>query len=122
MGTLRVWRGFLGGAPAAVGRRLAERRTMGGHMKVGVPAEVKNNEFRVAITPAGVHELARAGHEVFIEADSGAGSSLPDEEFAAAGATILPAPDDVWGAADLVLKVGAPAAAEYQRMRPGQVL
>jgi alanine dehydrogenase len=91
-------------------------------MKVGVPAEVANNEFRVAITPAGVHELARAGHEVFVEAGAGAGSSLPDEEFAAAGATILPAPDDVWRVADLVLKVGAPAGEEYHRMRPGQVL
>ena len=91
-------------------------------MKVGVPAEVANNEFRVAMTPAGVHELARAGHEVFVEAGAGAGSSLPDEEFAAAGATILPAPDDVWGVADLVLKVEAPAGEEYHRMRPGQVL
>jgi alanine dehydrogenase len=91
-------------------------------MKVGVPAEVKNNEFRVAITPAGVHELARAGHEVFIEAGAGAGSSLPDEEFAAAGATILPTAADVWQAADLVLKVKEPAAEEYHRMRPGQVL
>jgi alanine dehydrogenase len=91
-------------------------------MKVGVPAEVANNEFRVGITPAGVHELARAGHEVFVEAGAGAGSSLPDEEFAAAGATILPAPDDVWRVADLVLKVGAPAGKEYHRMRPGQVL
>jgi alanine dehydrogenase len=91
-------------------------------MKVGVPAEAKDNEFRVAITPAGVHELARAGHEVFIEAGAGAGSSLPDEEFTAAGATILPAADDVWAAGDLVLKVKEPAPAEYQRMRPGQVL
>jgi alanine dehydrogenase len=91
-------------------------------MKVGVPAEVANNEFRVAMTPAGVHELARAGHEVFVEAGAGAGTSLPDEEFAAAGATILAAPDDVWGVADLVLKVGAPAREEYHRMRPGQVL
>jgi alanine dehydrogenase len=91
-------------------------------MRVGVPAEVANNEFRVAITPAGVHELARAGHEVFVEAGAGAGSSLPDEEFAAAGATILPAPDDVWRVADLVLKVGAPAGEEYHRMRPGQAL
>src|SRR5580693_6732103 len=122
MGTLRVWRRFLGGAPAAVGRRPAGRRTMGEHMKVGVPAEVKDNEFRVAITPAGVHELARAGHEVFIEAGSGAGSSLPDEEFAAAGATILPTADDVWGTGDLVLKVKEPAPEEYHRMRPGQVL
>ena len=91
-------------------------------MKVGVPAEVKDSEFRVAITPAGVHELARAGHEVFIEADAGAGSSLPDEEFAAAGAVILPTADDVWGTADLVLKVKEPVPGEYHRMRPGQVL
>ena len=91
-------------------------------MKVGVPAEVKDNEFRVAITPAGVHELARAGHGVFIEAGAGAGSSLPDEEFAAAGATILPTADDVWETGDLVLKVKEPVPAEYHRMRPGQVL
>jgi alanine dehydrogenase len=91
-------------------------------MKVGVPAEVKNNEFRVAITPAGVHELARAGHEVFIEAGAGAGSSLPDEEFAAAGATILPTAGDVWAAGDLVLKVKEPVPDEYDRMRPGQIL
>jgi alanine dehydrogenase len=91
-------------------------------MKVGVPAEVKDSEFRVAITPAGVHELARDGHEVFIEADAGAGSSLPDEEFAAAGAVILPTAEDVWGTADLVLKVKEPVPGEYHRMRPGQVL
>ncbi|MDX6340653.1 MAG: alanine dehydrogenase, partial [Trebonia sp.] len=91
-------------------------------MKVGVPAEVKDNEFRVAITPAGVHELARAGHGVFIEAGAGAGSSLPDEEFAAAGATILPTADDVWETGDLVLKVKEPVPGEYHRMRPGQVL
>jgi alanine dehydrogenase len=91
-------------------------------MKVGVPAEVKDSEFRVAITPAGVHELARAGHEVFIEAGAGTGSSLPDEEFAAAGAAILPTADDVWGTADLVLKVKEPVPGEYHRMRPGQVL
>jgi alanine dehydrogenase len=91
-------------------------------MNVGVPAEVKNNEFRVAITPAGVHELARAGHGVFIEAGAGAGSSLPDEEFAAAGATILPTADDVWETGELVLKVEEPAPGEYHRMRPGQVL
>jgi alanine dehydrogenase len=91
-------------------------------MKVGVPAEVKDNEFRVAITPAGVHELAGAGHEVLIEAGAGAGSSLPDEEFAAAGATVLACADDVWATADLVLKVKEPVPAEYHRMRPGQVL
>jgi alanine dehydrogenase len=91
-------------------------------MKVGVPAEVKDNEFRVAITPAGVHELARAGHEVLIETGAGDGSSLPDGEFTAAGATILPSADDVWGTGDLVLKVEEPVPGEYDRMRPGQVL
>jgi len=91
-------------------------------MKVGVPAEVKNNEFRVAITPAGVHELTRAGHGVFVEAGAGAGSSLPDEDFAAAGATILPTADDVWAAGEMILKVKEPVAEEYHRMRPGQVL
>jgi alanine dehydrogenase len=91
-------------------------------MKIGVPAEVKNNEFRVAITPAGVHELARAGHEVFVEAGAGEGSSLPDEDFAAAGATIMGSADDVWATGDLVLKVKEPIPEEYHRMRPGQVL
>jgi alanine dehydrogenase len=91
-------------------------------VKVGVPAEVKDGEFRVAVTPAGVHELARAGHQVFVEAGAGAGSALPDEEFAAAGATILRAAGDVWAAGDLILKVEPPVPAEHARMRPGQVL
>ncbi|HEY0932470.1 MAG TPA: alanine dehydrogenase [Trebonia sp.] len=91
-------------------------------MKIGVPAEVKNNEFRVAVTPAGVHELARAGHQVFVEAGAGAGSSLPDEDFAAAGATVLPSADDVWAEGDLLLKVQEPVPREYARLRPGQVL
>src|ERR1700761_9408076 len=121
MGTLRSRKGFSGLGPGGRGGRPGHR-TIGGLMKVGVPAEVKNHEFRVAITPAGVHELTRAGHLVFIEAGAGAGSSLPDEEFTAAGATILPAADDVWGAGELVLKVKEPAPAEYHRMRPGQVL
>ena len=91
-------------------------------MRVGVPAEVKNNEFRVAVTPAGVHELVRAGHEVLVEAGAGAGSSLPDEDFAAAGATILASADDVWAGADLLLKVKEPGPEEYGRLRPGLVL
>jgi alanine dehydrogenase len=91
-------------------------------MKIGVPREVKNHEYRVAITPAGVHELARDGHEVFVEAGAGAGSSLPDEDFTAAGAKILKAADDVWGTADLVLKVKEPVPDEYHQMRRGQVL
>jgi alanine dehydrogenase len=91
-------------------------------VKVGIPREVKNHEYRVAITPAGVHEFARAGHEVFVESGAGLGSSITDAEFTAAGATILPGPDEVWGTADLVLKVKEPIAEEHHRMRPGQVL
>ena len=91
-------------------------------MRIGVPAELRNSEFRVAVTPAGVHELARAGHQVLIETGAGAGSSLPDEDFTAAGAVMLPSADDVWAAADLVLKVKEPAADEYGPLRPGQIL
>src|SRR5271155_5304142 len=91
-------------------------------MKVGIPKELKNHEYRVAITPAGVHELARSGHEVFVQKDAGAGSLIPDDDFAAAGATILPDADEVWQAGDLILKVKEPIAEEYHRMRKGQVV
>ena len=91
-------------------------------MKVGIPREVKNHEYRVAITPAGVHEMITHGHEVVIEKDAGVGSSITDEEFVAAGATIIGSADDVWGTADLVLKVKEPIAEEYPRMRADQVL
>jgi alanine dehydrogenase len=91
-------------------------------MKVGVPKEVKNHEYRVAITPAGVHELVRAGHQVFIQQDAGTGSAIPDGDFITAGATILPTADEVWTASELVLKVKEPVAEEYHRMRKGQVL
>jgi len=72
-------------------------------MKVGIPKEIKNHEYRVAITPAGVHELVRAGHQVFVERDAGTGSSIPDADFTAAGAAILPGPDEVWGTGELIL-------------------
>ena len=91
-------------------------------MRVAVPKEVKNHEYRVAITPAGVHEFARAGHDVYIEQDAGVGSAIPDADYVAAGAKILPSADDVWQAGDLVLKVKEPVAEEYHRMRAGQVL
>ena len=91
-------------------------------MKVGIPREVKNHEYRVAITPAGVHELVRNGHDVFIEQEAGVGSSIPDQDFVSAGATILPTADDVWGTGDLVLKVKEPIEEEYGRMREGQTL
>ncbi|WP_327086201.1 alanine dehydrogenase [Nonomuraea sp. NBC_01738] len=91
-------------------------------MKVGVPREVKNNEFRVALTPAGVHEFVRHGHQVLVERSAGEGSSIPDSDFEAAGAVILGSADDVWAEADLVMKVKEPVAEEYHRMRKGQVL
>src|SRR4028118_2088813 len=91
-------------------------------MRVGIPKEVKNHEYRVAITPSGVHELARHGHEVVIEQGAGLGSSITDPDYVSAGATIVESADDVWGDAELVLKVKEPIAAEYDRMREGQTL
>ncbi len=86
-------------------------------MKVGIPKEVKNNEFRVGITPVGVHELVVNGHQVFVEKGAGLGSQISDEEYASQGATVLDAADDVWGSADLVVKVKEPVAEEYHRLR-----
>jgi alanine dehydrogenase len=91
-------------------------------MKVGVPKEVKNHEYRVAITPAGTHELVRHGHEVYVQQGAGDGSSIPDADFVQAGAAILPTADDVWQTGDLILKVKEPVAEEYHRMRKDQVL
>jgi alanine dehydrogenase len=91
-------------------------------MKVGVPKEVKNREYRVALTPIGVHELVQHGHEVVVQKTAGEGSLIPDEEYVAAGATMLDTADDVWGEADMVLKVKEPVAEEYARMREGQTL
>jgi alanine dehydrogenase len=91
-------------------------------MKVGVPKEVKNREYRVALTPIGVHELVQHGHEVLVQRSAGEGSQIHDEEYVAAGATILDTADDVWGTAEMVLKVKEPVAEEYGRMREGQTL
>src|SRR3954453_20088828 len=91
-------------------------------MKIGIPREVKDSEYRVAITPAGVNELVAHGHSVVIEKEAGVGSSIPDDDFVAAGGAVLGAADDVWAEADLVLKVKEPVVEEYHRMRSGQVL
>ncbi|HEX2895636.1 MAG TPA: alanine dehydrogenase [Marmoricola sp.] len=91
-------------------------------MRVGVPKEVKNHEYRVAITPIGVHELVEHGHEVFVERSAGLGSSIPDHEYEAAGAKLLDSADEVWGNAETVLKVKEPVAEEYHRLREGLVL
>jgi alanine dehydrogenase len=91
-------------------------------MKVGIPSEVKNHEYRVAITPSGVHELVVQGHEVFIEREAGVGSSILDEDYTSAGARILDSADEVWATGDLILKVKEPVSSEYHRMREGQTL
>ncbi|MGW0036857.1 alanine dehydrogenase [Gordonia sp. NPDC003376] len=91
-------------------------------MKIGIPREIKNHEYRVAITPPGVNELVARGHEVVIEAGAGSGSSFDDAGYKAAGAQILDSADAVWEQADLVLKVKEPIAEEYSRLRSGQVL
>ncbi|MDS1269567.1 alanine dehydrogenase [Lipingzhangella sp. LS1_29] len=91
-------------------------------MRVGIPREVKNHEYRVAITPAGVHELVAHGHEVLIERDAGSGSQISNEEYTAAGARIVDSADEAWGHSELVLKVKEPVPEEYHRMQPGQTL
>ncbi|MGY1643060.1 alanine dehydrogenase [Geodermatophilus sp. SYSU D00703] len=91
-------------------------------MRVGVPRELKNREYRVALTPAGVTELVRAGHTVLVEGGAGEGSSIPDADYTAAGARIVESADDVWADADLLLKVKEPVAEEYGRLREGQTL
>jgi alanine dehydrogenase len=91
-------------------------------MKIGVPKEVKNHEYRVALTPIGTHELTQHGHDVYVEKGAGVGSQITDEEYVAAGAKILDSADEVWGNADMVLKVKEPIAVEYARMREGQTL
>lgn len=91
-------------------------------MRVGIPTEIKNNEYRVAITPAGVSELVRRGHEVLIQTGAGDGSAISDIDFTAAGAQIVDTADEVWAQADLLLKVKEPIEAEYGLLRKGQVL
>lgn len=91
-------------------------------MLVGIPTEIKNNEYRVALTPAGVTELVRRGHDVLIQAGAGDGSAISDTDFTAAGANLAANADDVWADADLILKVKEPIEPEYHRMREGQTL
>jgi alanine dehydrogenase len=89
---------------------------------VGIPKEVKNNEFRVSTTPAGVHALAVAGHTVFVEKGAGVGSAITDADYVKAGATIVDTADEVWAKSEMIIKVKEPVPEEYQRMRSGQIL
>lgn len=91
-------------------------------MKVGVPKEIKDNEYRVALTPGGAAHLVHLGHEVLVETQAGAGSSFLDDEYEKAGAKILPTAAEVWGGADMVVKVKEPQASEYGFMRDDLIL
>lgn len=91
-------------------------------MKIGVPKEIKNNENRVGLTPAGVKELVQHGHDLYVQHTAGEGSGFADEEYTAAGATILPTIEDVYATADMIVKVKEPIAPEYPLVKKGQVL
>jgi alanine dehydrogenase len=92
------------------------------HVIVGVPAEIKNNEFRVGMTPAGAHEFVVHGHTVLVQKGAGEGSSFSDAEYQAAGATLIDTADEVFAQADMIVKVKEPQAVEIAKLRPGQIL
>ncbi|HXT51683.1 MAG TPA: alanine dehydrogenase [Thermoanaerobaculia bacterium] len=91
-------------------------------MKVGVPKEIKNHEYRVGLIPAVVHALVERGHQVVVEKGAGLGSGIQDEDYTQAGASLLATADEVWGAAEMIVKVKEPLPAEYDRMQPNQLL
>ncbi len=91
-------------------------------MRIGVPKEIKTQEFRVGMTPSGVATLVARGHEILVEQGAGLGSSIPDEAYIKAGAKIVPGREDVWGRADMVVKVKEPIAPEFPLMRKDQLL
>ena len=91
-------------------------------MRIGVPKEIKNHEYRVGMTPPAVRELTTRGHEVFVETNAGEGIGLHDEDYTRVGAKILKTADEVFGTADMIVKVKEPQAVEIARLKPGQVL
>src|SRR5262245_33291271 len=91
-------------------------------MIVGVPKEIKTDEYRVAMIPVGVEELTRCGHQVLIQAGAGQGSGIPDEQYAVHGAETVATAADVWRRADLIVKVKEPLPAEWPLLRPGQTV
>lgn len=110
-----------------IGQALCHQQTSSIHiivtiMIIGVPKEIKNNENRVALTPAGVAEFKKQGHEVYVQATAGIGSGISDEEYVQAGATILPTIEAVYDIAEMIVKVKEPIAAEYPLIRANQLL
>lgn len=91
-------------------------------MKIGLPKEIKDNEYRVGLTPAGVQALTAAGHSVYVQKTAGEGSGFKDEQYVKAGAQMLDTADDVWQTGDMIVKVKEPVAPEYPRMRENQLL
>src|SRR5690242_6035496 len=91
-------------------------------MKIGLPKEIKDNEYRVGLTPAGVHALTAAGHEVFVQKTAGEGSGFKDEQYTQVGGKLLDTADEVWATGDMIVKVKEPVQPEYNRMRENQVL
>ena len=91
-------------------------------MKIGLPKEIKDNEYRVGLTPAGVNALVNAGHEVFVQKTAGEGSGFPDEQYMSAGGKMLDTADEIWQTGEMIVKVKEPVAPEYPRMRENQLL
>lgn len=91
-------------------------------MIIGVPKEIKNNENRIALTPAGAAELVKRGHEVYVQAGGGSGSGFRDEDYISAGAIMLPAIEDIYGIAEMIIKVKEPIESEYKLIKKGQIL
>jgi alanine dehydrogenase len=91
-------------------------------MRIGVPREVKVHEYRVGLVPGGAQVLVRDGHEVFVESGAGLGCGIADDAYEAVGCRVLPTADDVWAAADMIIKVKEPLAEEYPRMKRGQLI
>ena len=91
-------------------------------MKIGLPKEIKDNEYRVGLTPAGVNSLVHAGHEVFVQKTAGEGSGFTDEQYVSAGGKLLDTADEIWQTGDMIVKVKEPVAPEYPRMRENQLL
>jgi alanine dehydrogenase len=91
-------------------------------MIIGVPKEIKNRENRVAIVPGGVKMLVDAGHKVLVEKGAGLGAGIPDDKYLAAGASVLNSAAEVWGKADMIMKVKEPIASEFAHLRQGQIL